>query len=136
LGKTSVLASARKVAAPDLRVGLGQGDAMEMSLPFGVLDQALSTLGGPTLVSGSHPATRPEQLYRLLRWLESVHTGVLIALDDMHWADSDSLELLSLICRRIRSLTVAVIATLRSWPADAHWVASSLVASGVARLVT
>jgi len=136
LGKTSVLESARKVAAPDLRVGLGQGDAMEMSLPFGVLDQALSTLGGPTLVSGSHPATRPEQLYRLLRWLESVHTGVLIALDDMHWADSDSLELLSLMCRRIGSLPVAVIATLRSWPADAHWVASSLVASGVARLVT
>jgi len=45
LGKSSVLDSARAMAQPDLRVGLGQGDAMEMSLPFGVLDQALATLG-------------------------------------------------------------------------------------------
>jgi DNA-binding CsgD family transcriptional regulator len=136
LGKTSVIESAARLAQPDLRVGLGQGDAMETSLPFGVLDQALSTLGGPTLVSGSHAATaRPEQLYRLLRWLDTVDEGVLIALDDMHWADSDSLELLSLLCRRIGSLPVAVIATLRSWPNETRLVASSLVGSGVARLV-
>jgi DNA-binding CsgD family transcriptional regulator len=136
LGKSSILESARQVAQPDLRVGLGQGDAMEMSLPFGVLDQALATLGGPTLVTGSHAATaRPEQLYRLLRWLETVDQGVLIALDDVHWADSDSLELLSLLCRRIGSLPAAVIATMRTWPEDAREVASSLVGSGVARLV-
>jgi DNA-binding CsgD family transcriptional regulator len=136
LGKSSILESARQMAQPDLRVGLGQGDAMETSLPFGVLDQALATLGGPTLVTGSHGATaRPEQLYRLLRWLESLDQGVLIALDDVHWADSDSLELLSLLCRRIGSLPAAVIATMRTWPEDAREVASRLVSSGVARLV-
>ena len=135
LGKSSVLDSARAMAQPDLRVGLGQGDAMEMSLPFGVLDQALATLGGPALATGGQAATaRPEQLYRLLRWLETAEQGVLIALDDVHWADSDSLELLSLLCRRIASLPVAVIATLRTWPEDAREVASSLVGSGVARL--
>src|SRR5512141_273167 len=64
LGKSSILESARQMAQPDLRVGLGQGDAMETSLPFGVLDQALTALGGPTLVTGPHAATaRPEQLY-------------------------------------------------------------------------
>ena len=60
---------------------------------------------------------------------------MVLALDDVHWADSDSLELLSLLCRRIGSLPVAVIATLRTWPEDAREVASSLVGSGVARLV-
>ncbi len=135
LGKSSVLDSARALAQPDLGVGLGQGDAMEMSLPFGVLDQAISTLAGPVLAMGPQAATgRSEQLYRLLRWLETVEQGVVLALDDVHWADSDSLELLSLLCRRIGSLPIAVIATLRTWPADAREVASSLVGSGVARL--
>jgi DNA-binding CsgD family transcriptional regulator len=135
LGKTSILDSARHLAEPDLRVGLGQGDAMEMSLPFGVLDQALAALGGPGLATGPHSAsTRPEQLYRLLRWFESVEPGVVLVLDDVHWADSDSLELISLLCRRVRSVPVAVIATMRAWPPEAGEVASNLVAAGAARL--
>ena len=135
LGKSSVLDWATALAAPDLRVGLGRGDAMEVSLPFGVLGQALDMLGGPDLAAGLHTsAVRPEQLYRLLRWLETVEQGLLIALDDLHWADSDSLELLSLLCRRIDSLPAAVVATFRTWPEDAREVASSLVGSGAARL--
>ncbi len=135
LGKSSILDSATARAQPDLRVGLGQGDAMEMSLPFGVLDQALVALGGPAMAAVPHAATaRPEQLYRLMRWLETVEHGVLIALDDVHWADSDSLGLLSLLCRRIGSLPAAIIATLRTWPEEARAVASSLVGAGVARL--
>ncbi len=133
LGKSSVLESARAWARPDLGVGLGQGDAMEVSLPFGVLDQALATLGGPALDVGPHAASaRSEQLYRLLRWLASLEHGVLIALDDVHWADSDSLGLLSLLCRRIGSLPVAIVATLRSWPEGAREMASGLASSGVA----
>jgi DNA-binding CsgD family transcriptional regulator len=136
LGKTSLLEWARHLAPPDLRVGLGQGDAMEMSLPFGVFDQALSMLDGPTLLTGSRAAIgRPEQLYRLLRWLEQSEEGVLIALDDLHWADSDSLELLSLLSRRIGSFPAAVVATMRVWPEHAREVASSLVGSGVAHRV-
>ncbi len=135
LGKSSILETARQGAQPDLRTGLGHGDAMEVSVPFGVLDQALATLGGPTLAAGPRAATaRPEQLYRLLRWLETVDSGVLIALDDVHWADSDSLEFLSLMCRRIGSLPVAIIATMRAWPEDARDMASGLVGSGVASL--
>jgi len=134
LGKSSVLDSAKMAAGPDLRVGMGQGDAMEMSLPFGLLDQALSSLAGPAMAGNRASTGRSEQLYRLLRWLESLEHGVVIALDDVHWADSDSLGLLALLCRRIGELPVAVIATMRSWPEDARALASSLVGSGVARL--
>lgn len=136
LGKSTILESATECARPDLRVGLGEGNSMERSLPFGVLDQALSMLGAPTLLRGSAaPVGRPEQLYRLLRWLDRGTQGVLLALDDLHWADSDSLELLSLLCRRIGALPVAVIATMRCWPADATDVAASLVGSGLAHRV-
>lgn len=136
LGKSSILESAMQRAAVDLLVGLGRGDAMEMALPFGVLDQALSMLGFPTLLGESAaPVGRAEQLYRLLRWLEAGTQGVLIALDDLHWADSDSLELLSLLARRIGTLGSAIIATMRSWPEDASGVAAALVGSGAARRV-
>jgi DNA-binding CsgD family transcriptional regulator len=136
LGKSRVLASAQQLARPDLLIGPGQGDAMEMSLPFGVLDQALAALDGPQLLAGSDATTgRPEQVYGLLRWLERSERPVLIAIDDLHWADADSLEMLSLLCRRIGSLPVAVIATMRAWPEDAREVASRLVAAGVARQV-
>jgi DNA-binding CsgD family transcriptional regulator len=136
LGKSSILETACRHAQPDVRVGVGQGDAMEMSLPFGVLDQALAALGGPTLLSAPDTTTaRPEQLYRLLRWLEESEQGVLVALDDVQWADSDSLEILSLLSRRIDALPVAVIATMRTWPEDARDVASNLVGAGVARRV-
>ena len=135
LGKTSILESARRLAEPDLRVGLGQGDEMETSIPFGILDQALAALGGPSLATGPHAvAARPEQLYRLLRWLESIEQGVLFLLDDVHWADSDSLELVSLLCRRIGSLPVAIIATMRPWPEEARELASILAGAGVGRL--
>ena len=136
LGKSSVLASAVEAAEPDLRVGVGQGAAMETSLPFGVLDQAFAPLGAPRFVSPTPAATaRPEQLYRLLRWLDGLDHGVLIALDDVHWADSDSLEMVSLLGRRIGATPVAVIATMRSWPEDARGVAAELVATGAARHV-
>lgn len=136
LGKSTILESAMQMAKPDLRVGLGQGDAMEVSLPFGMLDQALTMLDGPTMLAGSDAGTaRPGQLYRILRWLRQSGKGVLIALDDLHWADSDSLEIVSLMCRRIGSLPVALVATMRAWPEDAQVVAANLVAAGVARRV-
>lgn len=134
LGKTSILDTARRLAEPDVRVGLGQGDAMERSLPFGVLDQALAALDGPSLAVGPQVGTeRPQQLRRLLRWLETVDGGVVIMLDDVHWADSDSLELVALLGRRIGSLPVAVVATMRPWPVGPREVAARLVDSGAAR---
>jgi hypothetical protein len=109
---------------------------MEMSLPFGVLDQALAALGGPALLTGSDAAiARPGQLYRLLRWLERSERGMLIAIDDLHWADSDSLDILSLLCRRIGSPPAAVVATMRAWPEEARDVASRLFDAGVAQQV-
>lgn len=136
LGKTSILESALGHAEPDLRVGLGRGDAMEASLAFGVLDQALSALGAPSLLTeAGTPMGRGEQLYRVLRWLDPSGPGVLIALDDLHWADSDSLEMLSLLSGRIGSLPVAIIGTMRPWPEDARRVAGHLVTAGVARSV-
>ncbi|MGB8254437.1 MAG: ATP-binding protein, partial [Pseudonocardiaceae bacterium] len=51
LGKTTSLSQVRVLAAPAVRVGLGRGDVMETSLPFGVLAAALGAVGNHDLVA-------------------------------------------------------------------------------------
>ncbi|MBO0713952.1 MAG: hypothetical protein J2P59_04280, partial [Acidimicrobiales bacterium] len=59
---------------------------------------------------------------------------MLIALDDAHWADPDSLVLLRLICRRIATLPVALLVTARPWPPDLLRAAEELAVEGLADL--
>src|SRR5438132_6153388 len=130
LGKTSILDHARRLAAGRARVGAGRGDPMESALPFGLFSQALGMLDGPDLRGGSGiPAATPgATFYQVLRWIEAQGpVPILLALDDLHWADEDSLGLLSSLCRRIGDRAVAVMGTLRPWPPRAREVASALV---------
>lgn len=138
LGKSSVLQVALALASSDFRVGLGRGDAMETSLAFGVLLQALEALGasdlltsGPQVPNGDVRASR---FYGLHRWLETVSDPVLLAFDDLQWADRDSVDVLAFLLRRTANLKVAVIGTLRPWPAEARPTVSSLVHGGYATL--
>src|SRR5947209_2414816 len=77
---------------------------------------------------------RVARFYGVLHWLEKVTDPVLLALDDVHWADPDSLALLSFLCRRLAGLPVAVLGTLRPWPPGAHELAGALVYDGHASL--
>jgi ATP/maltotriose-dependent transcriptional regulator MalT len=139
LGKTSALDSACRNAKDDFSIGLARGDAMETALPFGLISQALSALGGDVLDGLGHeppgPDRRAARFYAARRWLErSAPQPALLALDDVHWSDADSLALLSFLCRRIAPLPVAVIATLRPWPASARRAAEALAHDGYASI--
>ena len=136
LGKTAALQGAIAHTAGGVRVGLARGDTMEQLIPFGMFSQAVDQLGGKDLLglpgAGMAPAdARANYFFAVLRWLESHSEAVtLIGLDDLHWADPDSLGLLSFVARRIRSLPIAVIGTLRPWPQAAHEVAAALAHEG------
>lgn len=134
LGKTTCLDQATAMAAPALRVGVGRGDAMETSLPFGIVTSVLDAIDCRDLVTPAVDAgfgdVRASRFYRVLSWLQETTGPVLLALDDLHWADPDSLALLSFLCRRLGDLPVAVLGTLRPWPSAAHELAGALAYDG------
>jgi DNA-binding CsgD family transcriptional regulator len=107
---------------------------MEASLAFGLLSEVVRGLGGEDALWSAPAAqgdARAATLYRTLRWLEdSTSSPVLVTVDDLQWADPDSLGFLGFLCRRLAGLPVAVIASLRPWPPAAADFAWSLVNRG------
>ena len=143
LGKTTVLEHAITAAQSRFAVGVGRGDQVEAVLPFGLIGQALDPLlarmhPGATMAldaDGGEAAdiTPQARLYSILRGVrEAAVSPLLMALDDLHWSDPDSLTVIHLICRRLASLPVALIATARPWPVEAVTSAQDLAAQGLA----
>lgn len=137
LGKTSVIDQAwRGAVGSNLTVGLGRGHPMETGLPFGVLTQAFDGVGGRGLLgwdetdSGS-AANWADRYYRVLRWLQvRVGSPVFLGIDDLHWADADSVALMSFLCRRMDGVGFGLVASMRPWPAAAREAVAGLVEDG------
>jgi predicted ATPase len=55
-------------------------------------------------------------------------------IDDLHWADADSLALAVFLCRRMPALRAGLLASLRPWPAAAMEAATSLARDGCAQV--
>ena len=68
-------------------------------------------------VPGAGTADLPaaQRFYVALRRIRqaAARRPVLLALDDLHWSDPDSLTLVQLLCRRAAALPLAVVATAR-----------------------
>jgi DNA-binding CsgD family transcriptional regulator len=140
LGKTTLLEQAVELAGGRLAVGVGRADVAEAALPFGLLGQALEPLLGSEVLSprSEHTASyqpAADRLYAILYRLREVAVKpLLIALDDAHWADPDSLTLLRLICRRLAGLPVGVVVTARPWPPALARAADELAEEGLVDL--
>jgi predicted ATPase len=61
-----------------------------------------------------HAEAKRDQLYgALLRQLGDLHTATVIAIEDVHWADEATLDLLSYLGRRIQHLRVLLLVSYR-----------------------
>lgn len=142
VGKTALLdLAARSWQAAGLPLGHAVGSPMETEIPFGLIDRATSMLGGTEAIREvsdiDHADPGLSRFYRTMRWLEKTcaTAPVLLALDDLHWSDDDSIGLIGYICRRIRQLPVAVLGTLRPEPSRANSLVEDLAATAGAHLV-
>ena len=119
---------------------------VEAVLPFGLIGQALDQLlpekfsRGSTALNaagGGAPdiSSVPGRFYEILRGVrEAAVRPLLVALDDLHWSDPDSLTVIHMLCRRLTSVPVALVATARPWPAEAASSAQDLAAQGLATI--
>ena len=72
---------------------------------------------------------RAALFYAAVRWLQrQAKQPILLVLDDLHWADADSLALIGVLARRIERLPVGILAAVRPWPPAATELATMLAA--------
>jgi len=140
IGKTSILTEGRARASDSgLRVLQARGSELESAFSFGVVRQLFEAavaqrsaeeraalLGGAAAQAarlfdqgGGQSTAAEEDAFALLHglyWLTSNLSEaqpLLLAIDDIQWADPPSLRWLAYLTRRLEGLPVAVFATLR-----------------------
>lgn len=99
-----------------------------------VLAPYLSALGtlvphwaaGPAFPAVPHPpVVLAEAVLRMLRWLSPEHGAVLV-LEDMHWADRETLAVLEYLADHVTAFSVALVLTARSDEPAASGLSSAL----------
>lgn len=128
IGKTRLLREfVRHAGETGATVWCGAADELARSRPFGALAEAFATAGsamaellGTAARGGTGPAAF-EVIDRVLDHIERVATAgpVVVALDDLHWADPPTLLALHGLTKRISRLPIAVVVTLRPVASEA-----------------
>ena len=119
--------------------GSPPADDAELRPWWPALSAIVPGLGGPrgepsALVRGD--AALGEAVLRLLRWL-SRSAGLVIVLEDLHWADPDSLTVVEYLADNLADQPVLCVATSRDEPPTAALdLARRLHGRRAARLVT
>ncbi|HET8595093.1 MAG TPA: AAA family ATPase [Intrasporangium sp.] len=111
-GKTALVdAAADRIAARWLRTAC---DGLFTPRPLGPLFDLAGLVGGELLEAAGRGAAREELFSLALRALEN-HARRLttLVIEDVHWADEATLDLVRFLGRRLRDLPVMVILTFR-----------------------
>jgi DNA-binding CsgD family transcriptional regulator len=101
--------------------------ALRAVLPgLGPPDQAAAA-EHPTVTGLASPVARGEAVIRLIRWLGTdAGAGLVVVLEDLHWADPDTLALLEYLADNLGGERVLCVATSRDEPDTAARLARRL----------
>ncbi|MFG2002175.1 ATP-binding protein [Spirillospora sp. NPDC048911] len=140
IGKTALLAAVReRAASSDVRALASVGGELERDLPFAIVRQlfepplrAASAARRAELLAGAAGLASPVFGYREKRDLSDAVYGLywlcanlaedgplLLAVDDVHWADDASLRFLSYLSRRVSDLPVLLLLAGRPFDGSA-----------------
>jgi len=112
VGKTTLLREFCERNRDSARILWGDCQPLATPLPLGPLFEVAEAAGGELeeLVSGT---ARPHEVTAaLIRALDGRRGSVLV-LDDLHWADEATLDVLQLLARKVESVPALVLASFR-----------------------
>jgi DNA-binding CsgD family transcriptional regulator len=112
VGKSALL-DALETETRDVRWATGACDGMFTPRPLGPLFDLAQSLEGELLDSCRAGAGRDELFTTLLRQIGAVERLTVLAIEDVHWADEATLDLIRFLGRRIRALPCLLIVTYR-----------------------
>ena len=119
VGKTALLRRLCADCGRDTRVLWGACDPMFTPQPLGPLLDVAAATGGETAALVAAGA-KPHPIAAALLHDLAAPSPTLLVIDDLHWADEASLDVLGLLARRISSTPVLVIASYRDDGLDRH----------------
>ena len=109
VGKTSLVGLLATRVGPDVTVRRGFGDNVATPSPLGPVLDALPEL--TAVIEEATEATRP-RLFREVR-ARLAERPTLLVLEDVHWADEATLELVRFLGRRLDGMPLLAVATFR-----------------------
>jgi DNA-binding CsgD family transcriptional regulator/tetratricopeptide (TPR) repeat protein len=98
---------------PDARWSWGACDGLYTPRPLGPLFDLADELGGELAVLCRTRATREELFDAALRQLGDADGLDVVVIEDVHWADEATVDLLRFLGRRVRHLPVLLLVTYR-----------------------
>ena len=120
IGKTSLVREFARRREKPIRLLWGACDPLSTPQPLGPLRDVSRQVGG-ALVEALKQGTSRERIFStMLDELERAGEHVVLVIEDMHWADDASLDLLKYLGRRIARTHAMLIATYRNDEVDAR----------------
>ncbi len=113
VGKSTLVDHLRRRIPGSVRQLVGACEPLATSGPLGPAGRIAAATGGAlaAAVAGGEPPDRVAAA--LLGELEQVPGGCLVVVEDVHWADGASLDVLRFLARRLRTLPALLVATYR-----------------------
>lgn len=136
IGKSALVSRFVSDHASEARVLLGICDDLTTPRPLGAFRDVAVELPAPVAealwdggATGEFPAT-------LLRELRAGPDPTVLAIEDVHWADQATADVLTVLARRLSTLPVVLILTLRPGELEPdHHLRSALDAMGRSRML-
>jgi predicted ATPase/DNA-binding CsgD family transcriptional regulator len=113
IGKTSLVTRFVADLEEGARVFLGTCDDLSIPRPLGAIHDLAGTLS-PALEEALVAGASPHEIHRLLLdELALPPQPTVVVLEDVHWADEATLDVITLLARRIGSMPVLLLLTCR-----------------------
>jgi ATP/maltotriose-dependent transcriptional regulator MalT len=113
IGKTSLIKRFVEARSGGARVLWGACDGLDTPRPLGPFVDVASEAGG-SLQAAVEQGEKPAAIFAALVDDLRTNAPTIAVLEDLHWADEASLDILRLIGRRVESAPALVVATYRN----------------------